>query len=958
MVSKNVVGYPPSKLRRVLSTYVLCAIAIATGCDRTSPDFAERMFVHEVYPLLQEKCIACHGGDPEEIEGDFDIRSLAGMLAGGESGLPAIVPGHPDQSPLFKAVTWEDSNLEMPPKENDRLSAEQVALIRSWIADGASWPEAERFRELALTTWDYSDGIQVKTSGGLTQQWSSRRYKSEDLWAFQPVEEVAIPRGFFNLRHDLHPIDAFVNEKMSDAGLKPTVQADRRTLIRRATFDLTGLPPTPEEIAAFLSDPSENAFENVVDRLLASPHYGEQWGRHWLDVVRYADTNGYSNDYERPNAWRYRDYVIRAFNDDKPYDQFIKEQLAGDELDPENPELLIATGFLRMGPWEHTGMSVSAETRQLFLDDVTNSVGETFLSIPLRCASCHDHKFDPIPTRDYYRIQSVFAPVQFAERPAPYLPIENVDGFESGLAEVQKRLDHTRAERKKITEKEEVAARHWMESRGIKYLPRKERNGLPDNKKPPRFYGLSFQDLGYQKVLNKHSQLLSREMDRYEPLAYAVFNGSVIENRGSNRRMEMPADPGDQVQQIYILAGGSIHAPADSVVPGVLSAIGSLSHHRADAISEQSKERVFKTAAHDVVTAEVPVIAQEIHGRRLAFAEWLTKPEHPITARSMVNRIWQHHFGNGIAGNANNFGVMGKKPTHPDLLDWLASKFVEEGWSIKSMHRLIMTSDAYQRASQHPAFEKIEAVDPNNALLTYFNPRRLSAEEMRDAMLKISGELNLTMGGLPVKPEINMEVALQPRHLMGSVSPAYQPSRTPAERNRRTVYAYRYRGLPDPLLEVFNQPTADVSCERRTSSTVTPQVFTLFNGQNTADRALAMASRLMQEAPSRKARIAQAIQEGWGREATAEEIARADVYIDKMVAYHVEHFQEPPLYPVEIERKMFEEMTGEPFTYTERLDVYESYIADLKPWEVDEETRALADFCRVIFNANEFVYVY
>ena len=321
--------------------------------------------------------------------------------------------GNAKESPLYIATIWTDPDFQMPPKENDRLTDAQMDMLEAWIDGGAPWPDAMRRDEiLAEGNWDWGDEVPVKTSGALSENWANRRYKGEDLWAFYPLKEVVLPKNF----KKKNPIDAFIQQKLKEEGLKPTSKADKRTLIRRATYDLIGLPPTPEEVETFLADKSEDAFENLVERLLASPKYGEQWGRHWLDVVRYADTDGFANDYARPNAWRYRDYVIRAFNDDKPYNEFIMEQIAGDEMNPQNPEMLIASGFLRMGPWEHTGMSIVAETRQFYLDDVTNGVGESFLSMPLRCARCHDHKFDPIPTKDYYRIQAVFATTQFADR--------------------------------------------------------------------------------------------------------------------------------------------------------------------------------------------------------------------------------------------------------------------------------------------------------------------------------------------------------------------------------------------------------------------------------------------------------------------------------------------------------------------------------------------------------------
>jgi mono/diheme cytochrome c family protein len=898
----------------------------------------EQLFVHEVLPILKEKCFACHGDDPEEIEGAFDIRTLEGMLKGGESGKPALLAGAPHESQAYIAVTWQDGDLEMPPKENDRLTEKQIAMLGQWIAQGAPWPDEVRQQELlANTEWDYADGIQVKTSGALSDQWANRRYKPETLWAFYPVQNPEVPASFLEAGQE-NPIDAFINRKLSENHIPPAAKADKVTLIRRATFDLTGLPPTPREVADFLADDSPEAFEKVIDRLLASPRYGEQWGRHWLDVVRYADTDGFSNDYERPNAWRYRDYVIRSFNQDKPYDQFIKEQIAGDEINPDDPEMLIAVGYLRMGPWEHTAMSVAAETRQLFLNDVTNSVGETFLSIPLRCASCHDHKFDPIPTKDYYSIQAVFAPVQFASREAPYLPSENLEGFAEGEARLGRLIKETEKEQEIITAKEEAAARAWMKERGLKYVPKRERRKLPESQQPPRYYGLSFQDLGYRKVLQKRMQLVSIQHERYEPLAFSVYNGSLVENPHSGRPMRIPENDANEVQETFILTGGSVYAPAEEVTPSVLSAVQSLT---------DEPEPVFNDN-----------IPQGAEGRRTAFANWLASPDNPITTRSIVNRIWQYHFGKGLAGNANNFGVMGKKPTHPELLDWLTRHFVEHGWSFKTMHRLIMTSEAYQRSSDHQEMEAVQEVDPDNQWLAYFSPRRLTAEELRDAMLRVSGELNPKMGGFPVYPEINMEVALQPRHIMGSVAPAYQPSPTPQQRNRRTIYTYHYRGLPNPMLEVFNQPNADMSCERRIASTVTPQVFTLLNGNNTYQRSLVMAHRLMQDAPTLLEQVDLAIQRAWNRSPSVKERLSCVVYVQKMKDYHIENPSAVQPYPVEIRRKMFEEMTGEPFEYSERLDIYENYTSDLKPWEVSPETRALADLCLVLFNANEFIYIY
>ncbi len=885
---------------------------------------AEKLFVHRVFPLIKAKCFTCHGSDPNDIRDDLDLTHREKMI-----DRKVLIPDDAEMSPIYIAVTWQDKNLEMPPKENDRLSTVQVDLIRQWIEAGAPWPSPDRWEEIVDSEWITDDGIFVKTSGGLADEWTHRLYQPEDLWVFQPIKQLEVPSNDAE-----HPIDAFINQKLKDAGIKPASKADKLLLIRRATFDLIGLPPTPDEVDTFLADDAPDAFDKVVDRLLANPNYGEQWGRQWLDVVRYADTSGFSNDFERPNAWRYRDYVIRSFNQDKPYDQFVREQLAGDEIDPTDPEMLIAVGFLRMGPWEQTGMTIATETRQFYLDDVTNAIGETFMSIPLRCARCHDHKFDPIPTKDYYRLQAVFAPLQFADRDVDYLPEENQQGFEVGRQRIQLLLDQAKADRSAISKKEENAARKWMEARGLTYQTKNERNKLPVDQRAPRYYGLTYQDLGRQKALHKQIQILQWQLERYQAIAFSVYNGPWINKKHISSRLKMPQDLTGDLQPTYILAGGSVYAPDERVTAGTLSAVQSLT----PIISNQ--------------------IDPQVQNKRTQLAEWITDPENPLTTRSIVNRIWQHHFGVGLAGNANNLGKMGKKPTHPKLLDWLARNFVDNSWSIKNLHRLIMMSDAYQRSSHYPLMDYLKQKDPDNKLLAYFQPRRLRSEELRDSMLFVSGELNTEMGGLPVFPEINMEVAMQPRHVMGSIAPAYQPSPTPEQRNRRTIYVYRYRGLSDPMLEVFNQPSADISCERRTSSTVTPQVFTLFNSQNSYRRALAMAQRLVKERSQLSEQIQCGVQLAWCRNAEPDEVRQSVDFVEKMIDYHQQHPPAVQADPVAIERTMFEEMTGEPFTYTEQLDIYQNYTPDSQPWTVPVEIRALADFCLLLLNANEFVYVY
>lgn len=904
-----------------------------------SDEAAEREFTLKVLPILSDKCFGCHGNDADEIKGEYNMLSRENLLRGGETGDPAVIPEEPDEGTLMEAITWE--GLEMPPKENDRLSDEQVELVQRWIKNGAPWPDEikqKRFRDEEKQRVSTEEGEIIKTSGGLVDDWTFRRYKPEDVWAFRPVEKLEVPEK-------LNPIDFLILKRLKNASVQPAPQADPQTLIRRATFDLIGLPPTPDEIEAFQlawKSDAEAAWLELIDRLLASPHYGERWGQHWLDVARYADTAGFSNDYERSNMWRYRDYVIRSFNNDKPYNEFIVEQLAGDELweqqpeDERDPELLVATGFLRMGAWD-PAMVKPPEARQIYLDDVVNSVGQTFLSTTMRCFKCHDHKFDPLPTKDYYRLYAAFAGTQMAERPASFLPEENLEGFEEGKKQVQRLLKFARAKTKELVDKRETAARKWYKENDLEYVPKEKRKGLPDEMKPPRHVGLDHVDQGRLKVREQDVWIWNRRLERYEPMVQTVYNGPDPKALNA-RKLRMPAKFQSDVQFVsYIYTGGSLEAPGEEVQPGVMSALGV-------PVSESDEDPY--------------VIGDDLVGRRLAVANWIANPKNPLTARSIVNRIWQHHFGKAIAGNPNSFGVKGAKPTHPELLDWLATDFVEHDWTMKRIHKQIMMSQAYRQSSQHPGMESLLTTDPNNNLLAYFPTRRLTAEELRDAMLKITGELNPTMGGLPIMPEINMEVALQPRMIQFSLAPAYQPSRTPEQRNRRSIYAYRVRGQADPFLEVFNQPNPNDSCEVRDVAAVSPQAFTLMNSELMSDRAIALALRLINDNESVATRVEQAFELALGRQPTDTEKQRMTKYVEQMRVYHQEVQPGNADYPTTITRSVVEEFTGKPFEYEEILPVFEKYIPDKKPCDVDAETRAMADLCLMLFNSNEFLYVY
>lgn len=880
----------------------------------------------------------CHGHDLDEVEGGFQVIDRSSLLRGGQSGKAAIVPGAPDESPLIHLVEGRDPESIMPPKRDEQLTAEETQWFRSWVSAGAIWlDQQEREEILTLGDWNFGDRIQVPTSGGQSESWDQRRYSRNKLWAFYPLTTPDPPKNKYE-----HPIDAFLYQKLRAAGLSFAKNADPLTLQRRASLGLTGLPLNRRELEAFLSNKEEEAYATLIEKLLESPHYGEHWGKHWLDVVRYADSDGFSNDFIRPNAWRYRDYVIRSFNQDKPYDQFIQEQLAGDELDPDNPEMLIATGFLRMGPWEHTGMSIEAETRQLFLDDVTNIVGETFLSLPLGCAKCHDHKYDPIPTKDYYKVQAVFAPTQFASRDAAFLPVENQDGITEEQERIAAWIRKTKEETDAIKAKEEEGARKWFRDQGRPYLDERTRRKLPDEQQPPRYVGLTFEDLGYRKVLDKRRQTLHKSKLRFQPYAYSVYNGPNKVVR-SNRNTFMPEQVGEKAPATFILNGGSVYAPLEEVPAGVLSVISSMAEPL-----DGSATGEFRNP-----------IPQSLDGRRLAFAKWLTGEASPIVVRSIVNRVWQYHFGKGLVDTNNNFGGTGALPSHPELLDWLSQYFLQQNWSIKALHRLIMTSKAYQQAGQSRDIELSAKVDPENKLLSHYNARRLSAEEIRDAMLMVSGELQRDLGGIPIRPEINQEIALQPRHTMGSIAMAYQPSPRQASRNRRTIYAEKIRNLPDPFLRVFNQPATEVSCERRNASTVTPQVFTLLNSPQLRDRAIALAMRLEKEAGTElESQIQLAAHLCWNRPMDSKELSQSIEYIQEMEVYHQSNPAPTQHYPTTVTRKMFEEMTGEAFEYIEELDVFRDYEADTKDADVGPTTRALADLAMVLFNTNEFLYVF
>ncbi len=952
--------------------FAIClAFIVLIGGDLNAadpPSKGEELFIRRVLPVLQEKCWACHGDKPDAIEGDADLTTAEGFRAGGATGVALVLPGQPDSSPLILAIARQSDDWSaMPPKEADRLSDLQIKSIRDWITEGAPWPNEERVADITAENqqrWSVEDGVQVATSGGLSTAWTDRKYQVAGLWAYQKVTDPPVPATH------AHPIDALIGQRMPE-GLTPASRADRRTLLRRATFDLLGLPPSQQEIDEFINDTADDrtAFAKVVERLLASPHYGERMAQHWLDVVRYADSSGFANDFERGNAWRYRDYVVRSFNQDKAYDRMILEQIAGDELDEDNPESIIATGFLRMGPWELTGMEVAKIARQRFLDDVTNSVGETFLAHSLQCARCHDHKFDPVPTRDYYAVQAVFQTTQLCERATPFLKEENLSGFAERKYLLEKQteyqrilddLDQVLLKNAEVWYQQQgrdpatwLAAVRQVEANQAKDVDGKangsgkrrdgmsvfaatrtllQKRGLPEETYPPKLVGFTPEQYGLERVARKGIERLQWELDRYEPVALAVYDGSTPDVKSVVAPQRVPNKPivESQLESSAILIGGDPFSAGPAVQPGTLSVLSSL------------------------VTATIP---QSPDGRRLALARWIADANNPLTTRAIANRIWLWHFQQAIAGNPNNFGSTGKRPTHPELLDWLACRFVENGWSFKAMHRLIMSSDAYCRSAAHQDLAKFKELDPESQSFAVFRPRRLSGEELRDAMLFASGELNPAIGGIPVRPEINREVAFQPRQVMGTFAAAWVPNALPQERNRRTLYVLRLRGLRDPFTEVFNAPSPDFSCEFRDASIVAPQVFTLLNGETTWGRAIALAHDVTKRQLDPQEAIVACFRQVYGRKPNADEVQWALALVTEVQRLpEVASTKELP--PTEIVREAVEENTGERFTYKESLPGYRDFVPDRSLHELSREARALVNLCVALFNSNEFVYVY
>ncbi|HTS67231.1 MAG TPA: DUF1549 and DUF1553 domain-containing protein [Candidatus Acidoferrales bacterium] len=630
--------------------------------------------------------------------------------------------------------------------------------------------------------------------------------RQRDFWSFQKVQPQTPPA----VKHAAwvrNPIDQFIAAKLEARGIEPGPPADKVTLLRRATFDLIGLPPAPEEVAAFLADNSPAAFDRVIDRLLASPQYGERWGRHWLDLARFAESEGFKADESRPNAWRYRDYVISSFNQDKPYDRFVQEQIAGDELWPESPEARVATGFHRSYPDESNARNLW-QRRQELLDDITDTTGAVFLGLTYGCARCHNHKFDPILQADYYRLQAFFANTA-ADDHIPMLTAGQLAEYRQKRAVWEEK---TGAIRQAVTDLlapiKQSASKDYFD----KYPPEIQAMILkPAPERTPFEWQMYAKAKPYLEIPDEEAakQLRGEQKKTYETLKAELAKFDAINPGDLPEGMGM-TDLGRTAPATHVLAVGVYDHPKEEVQPG------------------------FLTLLDPGPAAIAPPPNVQSTGRRTALAKWLTDPANPLVARVIVNRLWNYHFGSGIVITPSDFGIMGGRPSHPELLDWLAQEFIRQGWSIKRMHRMIMTSAAYRQSSGYR--QAAAAIDSGNRLLWAFPRQRLDSEVIRDSSLAVAGLLNLKVGGPSVYPELP-EGMISPRGGW-KLSP-------PDERNRRSVYIFVKRNSRYPMMEAFDMPDTHESCPRRDVTTTAPQALAMLNDRVVLDWARAFAGRAL-----------------------------------------------------------------------------------------------------------------
>ena len=898
---------------------------ISAGCtaeQNTTDPSGSGVTDHDVLPTFLLRCTVCHGLRRQEA--GLDLRTRESILHGGKSG-PAIVLGAPADSLLVQKIRAGD----MPPKKSlldagvKPVPARELAQIEAWVLAGA--PQAPPIIDLASTPDDPLVHAQDR-----------------EFWAFQPARRVEPPSvaGVHLLQN---PVDAFLLASLEAAGLSFAPEADRATLIRRLSFDLTGLPPDPTDVDEFLHDPDEQAYEKLVDRMLASPRHGERWGRYWLDAVGYADSEGgkLDADHPRPHAWRYRDYVIRSLNNDKPYDRFLLEQIAGDELaDYEHAptithdlyDQLVATGFLRMGPDSTSEREVAFGTDRVdVIADEIDILSSTLLGLTLRCARCHNHKYDPLPQRDYYRLAAIFKGAydehdwlkprpgsekqyRFDLRTLPYVTTQEKLAWESEKQRIEREIDVLR----KDLEQRSAALQESTLNQRLAALPEVLRDDL---RKMLATAPESRDDVLKYLAEKFESSLRVRQEDL--PGLDAEFARAAKEIQDQIAAFESQRQPEPMIQALwdrgtpspsYIYQRGDVENPGAWVQPGVPAVL---------------------TDGRTPFSIAPPWEGASSTGRRLAFARWLVRPDHPLTARVLVNRVWARHFGAGLVRSLGNFGHTGVPPTHPELLDWLATEFVNQGYRLKSLHRLLVTSRAYRQGSR--VTPELERLDPENRLLSRMPLQRLDAEAVRDAMLWVSGQLDARRQG-PADPVDVREDGLVT--VLGT------------ERGwRRSIYARQRRKEIPTFLETFDLPAMNPNCLERTESIVAPQALLLLNNAEVLALARAFAERVLREVgPDPALQVTHVFRLALGREPGTQEQQLGEQALASLTA-------EWAAASAEAAPSGVTPSGGTPDVVTPAPTGPASTAPAPTAPAPTAPARALADYCHILFNSGAFLYV-
>ena len=855
----------------------------STPADAAALDF----FEGKVRPLLVDNCFTCHSADTKP-SGGLRVDDIGGLITGGRKG-PAVVPGKPEDSLLIKAITHADGAPKMPP--DAKLEPEEIAILTRWIAEGAVWPQHDLPEDFGQTPDHYE-------------------YLRESHWAWQPLQNPAVP-AVDDAAWPRDDVDKFILAELEKRRMSPVADAGRVDLLRRVTFDLTGLPPTPGEIEAFLADESVDAFENVVDRLLGSTAFGERWGRHWLDVARYADSTGSARNLPYPHAWRYRDYVIDALNSDKPYDEFLREQIAGDLLPATSPaqkaEQLVATGFLALGV-KDVNQRFKVRFEMDNVDEQIDTVTRAILGLTVSCARCHDHKFDPIPTADYYALAGIFTSTDLCAG------LRNQMGG-GGMAYYDTNLVLSLS----ATEPDEVASKAQIEAKQQELAEaRKEFRKIRDGKdaKKKRADGKTNQMVARQKVNRIEAELLElTDPAAYGPVALGVRDAGAVSDTAIRLRGE--------AEQI------------GPVVPrGFLSLV------------------------------DVPN-ARQVNPRqsgRLELAEWLSSPENPLASRVIVNRVWRHLYGEGLVTTVDNFGVTGDSPSHPELLDHLAQQFVDDGWSTKKLIRRLVLTRAYQLSSE--ATEAHLAVDPANRLLWRHTPRRLDGEEIRDAALAASGELDRT------RPTQSPAKELKVRELRNNGSEATEIAEAALNSVHRSVYLPLLRGLTPTSLAVFDFAEQGMVTGRRETTTVAPQALYLLNDPFIRRQSLVLAELLLAQADAADAdRITLAYLRTFGRTPDSVEIGQALDFLEAFEAALATSFPAEGIaqasIPVANDLRMRapveavkpEDAESDPDANPDAADQSDEPAIEVVVTPRDARTAAWAGFCQALLGSAEFRYL-